>query len=559
MSHLSATESTTLADEVIGQPDARTYSLPKHGLPKYLAGLVLQVVVIGIIAIALAFVAYFAFPAEEAMRSYAVLLCVIVFPLLPIGTFFLLRRHKGLWQQVKVEVGDCYITVRHGGVPLEVRILPQPEVRVESGQITAIRKMPYGLVISTQYDSEALVIPAQLDNADYQEIVATLSAWCPVQAKSLDTTAGAISQAWRRILDSVSRPQSTFQFYELASSALAAGVMTSCVIIALSTLAIVLGVRDLQVPRSQGVVILAIYLIIMFGTLIGFPIAFAWLDYGLANMGVGKPVRSGMWVGIATAVMVSAVTIVARLSVFTSLIAVFVCALVVAGLTWFLSLLMRDSDHTAESSTPTRLDSTPRSAEADAESRFPIQGSYRLTSNELFIALGYFYKAQPRSFRSLESNEDLLWASSIPFSATQPPSSADNASQKSSKRASRECSSLLQIRPLPARAFRLRHHLILLPRSIDRKAVKKLASSHPLRNRAVSFFVNANAITWKITDSEESTSWERVTKVICTPKGFLIYQDRRAFDWIPFHAFSRGGPKVFAKLARHLTEYSKTA
>jgi hypothetical protein len=553
MSHLSATESTALTDP-------RIYSLPKHGLPKYLAGLVLQVVVIGIIATALAFVAYFAFPAEEAMRSYAVLLCVVVFPLLPIGTFFLLRRHKGLWQQVKVEVGDCYITVRHGGVPLEVRILPQPEVRLESEQITAIQEKPYGLVISTQYDSEALVIPAQLDNADCQEIVATLSAWCPVQEKSLGTTASGISQTWVRILDRVRRPQPTFQFYELASSALAAGVMASCVIIALLTLAIVLGVRDLQISTSQKVVILSIYLLTMFGSLTGFPIAFAWLDYGLANMDVGKPVRSGVWVGITTAIMIGAVTIVARLSVFTSLVAVFVCALVVAGLTWFLSLLMRDPDHATESSTTARLDSTPRSVEADAKSRFPIQGSYRLTSNELFIAMGYFYKAQPRSFRSLESNEDLLWASSIPFSASQSPSSADQAAQKSSKRALRECSSLLQIRPLPARALRIRHHLILLPRSIDHKAVKKLASSHPLRNRVVSFFVNANAITWKITDSEESTtSWERVTKVICTPTGFLIYQDRRAFDWIPFHAFPKGGPRAFAKLARHLTDYSKTA
>lgn len=548
-------KSPALADKPSVSQNARIYLLPKHGLPRYLAGLVLQVVFLGIIGIALALVAFFAFPETS---SYAVLLVVFVFLFLPIGTVLMLLAQKKLWQLVEVEMGDCYIAVRHGGVPLEVRILPQSKTRVESVQITAIREKSYGLVISTQYDSEALVIPVQLDDADYREIAATLSAWCPVQPKSLGTT-DAASRIWACILDSVKRPQSSFLFYERANSALAAGAMASCVIIALVTLTIVLGVRDLQVPTSQGVAILAVFLIIMLGTLIGFPIAFAWLDYGLASTGVGKPVRSGVWMGIITAVMISAVTIVARLSVFISLIAVLVCTLVVAGLAWFLSLLVMAPDHVTEPSTTTGPGSTARAAEASSESPFPIQGSYRLTADEVFTAMGYFYKAQPRSLRSLESNEDLLWDSSIPFAASQSPSSAGKASRLS-KRASKDCSSLLQIRPLPAGALRLRHHLILLPRSINHKAVKKLASSHPLRNKVLNFSVSMNAITWKASDSEESTtSWERVTRVIRTPRGFLIYQDQRAFDWIPFHAFSRGGSKVFARLTQHLVDYSETA
>ncbi len=439
------------AGEETVPPDVRVYSLPEHRLPKY--------------------------PKRKKTR-----------------------------QQIQVAVGSDYIETRYSGaLLLGEDILPQPTVRVKREQITAIRETRDGLVIATYSNPQALIIPIQPGDANYREIAEELSAWRPITPKPV-AGESKISQAHRQLADRIQLAKRKPLFYDSCGRDLFILSFVSFLAGGLLLLSIIQ--RWDEAPRfstspvwASGLVLL--YFAIMVGSY-GIPrIAFGWLDYGLAHIGIGKPTRSAIWSGVATVAVIGGVVVWAELALVMSLILLIVGVFVGAGLAWRATLLALELVVYDATQQGLALSEVATGTESDGQ----ILGAYRFTFEELFLSFGYCIKglgAGGRVSRSIIG----LW----------------------------------------------------LPQSVNpRKVRETMFSSHPYQNKIMHIAIDPDAITWKVEGlSERSLSWEMVKKVVRTPHGFLIYWVGQAYDWLPLHAFfTKDGPEALIELAWSRTEYSE--
>jgi hypothetical protein len=493
------------ADADADQSETKVYLLSERGLNHNLRRLALRSGLLVILAEVVALTMYLLSPLVGGGITTLATVGVILLPLL---LLFLIpadiRNRRTLWRSVRVEVGDDRIAVRHMGVP-GIHILPQSEVRVRREQITAVQETPAGLEISTPYDPQALIIPVQLDEADRREIAATLSTWCGIQPQPSSASDSAIARFRANVVDSQKCPRGIPPFYEDGDWVFLAGIIGYGAFIALLTMVLVVSVRDLELPMGLRIVILSLYLVSLFGSLVGFPVGLIWLDYGLARKGMSMTIRSGIWAGIAVALLTGSIVAVSTLSVLPGLAIVCASAIMAFGLGWLVCLARASTRHASMSRTTVAEDLTSYALAVGTESAPQIQGAYRLTFAELFTATSCFYMARPRFFR-------ILRAIAIP-----------------------------------------------LPRSISLNAINKLAFNHPYRNRVFSFSVNTERIVWKAEVATESVaSWDQVAKVMRTPTGFLLYWNQQSYEWMPLHAFfAQDGPEAFAELAQRLTAYSE--
>jgi hypothetical protein len=494
------------ADAEADQSETKVYLLPERGLNHNLRRLALRSVLLVILAEGIAVTMYLLSPLVGGRITTLATVAVILLPLLLLLLIPAdIRKRRTLWRLVKVEVGDDHIAVRHMGVP-GIHILPQAEARVRRERITAVQETPAGLEISTPYDPQALVIPVQLDEADRREIAATLSTWCAVQPASSRASDSAIARFRANVVDSQKHPRGIPPFYEDGDWVFLAGIIGSGVFIALLTTVLVVNVRGLELPMGLRIVILSLYLVSLCCSLVGFPVGLIWLDYGLACKGMSMTIRSGMWAGIAVALITGSIVAVSTLSVLPSVAIVSASAIMAFGLGWLVCLARTSTIHASMSRTTVAEDLTSYTLAVGTESASQIQGAYRLTFAELFTATSYFHIARPRFFR-------ILRAITIP-----------------------------------------------LPRSISLNAMKQLAFNHPYRNRVITFSISADSVAWQAEGAAECrASWDQVEKVMRTPSGFLLYWNPLSFEWLPFHAFfAEDGPGTFAKLAQQLTACSET-
>ena len=487
------------------QVQAKVYSLSERGLDHSLRRLALGSVLLVILAEAIAITVYLLSPSFGGRITPLATAGVILVPLL---LLFLIpadiRRRRALWRSVMVELGDNHIAVRHVGVP-GIDILPQPEIIIRRDQVTAIQETAAGLAISTHYDPQALIIPAQLEETDRQEITATLSTWCAVQPDFARSREGIISRIYANIRDSLKRTRGIPPFYMSGDWSILAGIFGAGAFIALVTMVLVVNIRDLDIPKPWAIAIIALYIATIFGSFIGFPIALAWLDYGLAHIGAGVSARSGLWAGIAVALFVGFGVAAAPLSVPLGLAIVSGSGMVAFGLAWLASLSRIGTGHVSMSRTVIEEDLTSYALVATSGSASQIQGAFRLTFAESFAHISYHQIAQPRFCRFLR-------VISIP-----------------------------------------------LPREVNQGVAKRLSFNHPYRNRVFAFSIDAESVVWKAEGATEFVAgWDQVTKVMRTPTGFLLYWNQQSYEWMPLHAFfAQDGPEAFAELARRLTVYSE--
>jgi hypothetical protein len=73
------------------------------------------------------------------------------------------------------------------------------------------------------------------------------------------------------------------------------------------------------------------------------------------------------------------------------------------------------------------------------------------------------------------------------------------------------------------------------------------------------FSADGDSIAWRAGELDgEKSGWDRVKKIIRTPKGFLLCVSQTGFYWIPFHAFfALDGANAFAGQAQGHTSYSE--
>ncbi len=501
MDELPPKGSSVMAEGETVQPGARVYSVPRHDFREILISAVLLIA-------GLALVGGSSIPLQRDMIALAgpmilLGLAVIMFSV----TRSRSESGKMPWPWVKVLVGNDYIELRPGGAGSPNAPTPAEAIaRVEREQIVGIRETRDGLVIATRDHPQALTIPIQLNKADFREIAEKLSTWCPIAPKPA-ADESKVSQIYRQLTDRIQLAKRKPLFYGRCEGGVMALSFVGWVATILLFILIIRGWDEAPQFSTNPVVVsalLLLFLIIMFGSPSVLYMAFSWLDYGLARIGLRNPTRSAMWLGIAAAAVISGSVASGGLNPVMSLILILVGTLFIAGVAWLVGLL---------SPAPVSYDATQqdlglRPVSPGTESDRQILGAYRLTFEEFFLSFGCFTLVQPRSFGK---------------------------------------------KPRIISAF--------LPRSVSRRQAEKIFSSHPYQNRVMHIAIDPDAITWKVEDLlEHSMGWEQVKKVTRTPYGFLFHWAEQAYDWLPLHAFfTQGGPEAFVELARRRTVYSEMA
>ncbi len=109
--------------------------------------------------------------------TITLIVSIVVFVVVVVITFSRgLQQVKEVWESIRVEVGDDYVARS------QVRI---PQVHISRDEITKIEEIEGGLCIRTSNKLRTLAIPLDLDASDYQEIRSKLSAWKPIQPRSV--------------------------------------------------------------------------------------------------------------------------------------------------------------------------------------------------------------------------------------------------------------------------------------------------------------------------------------------------------------------------------------
>jgi len=306
--------------------------------------------------------------------------------------------------------------------------------------------------------------------------------------------------------DSGERTSPRSPFYQRSYGTLGAGLLVGSLIGVLPGLFIIIDwSSDRQVPTNIGVMILIAYLVTMAISMVGSVIVFGWIDYWLSRAGLGKPIRSAIWIGIAAAIMLCAPVYVARMNIVLGIVTVLGGSIIAAGIAWFINTqqLKRGTNLAHPQSTDLELQKL-RSFIQKGDGA-AIKGLYRFTANEFLWSSGYSNMAKSK-----------FWMEPRVIS-------------------------------------------VLLPRSLDHGEVDKGFSSHEYQNKINYFTISEKGITCGVEDTKKQTAnWSDLDKVIKTPKGFLVYWKPKVFDWIPNHAFfSRRDTDQFTRLAKKSTQYSE--
>ena len=91
-----------------------------------------------------------------------------------------ISQQKEIWDSIIINIDNDYISRQ------QIRI---PEVRIERTEVTAVEENKFGIWVKTENKARSLVIPIQLEQADYLEIKETLINW---------TEAGIVTPAHNR-------------------------------------------------------------------------------------------------------------------------------------------------------------------------------------------------------------------------------------------------------------------------------------------------------------------------------------------------------------------------
>jgi len=156
----------------------KTYTLSPQGISRSRQRFIQRMVIMFVITFGIII-------ALDYWRSGTVSFTILIISFLFLGgimafiVFRNLKRFVEIWESAKVEVGEDYIARS------QLRI---PEVRVDRADITYVEETGSGLYIHTADKRRTLIIPIELDNADYQEIKELLSTWTAVKPRSVMAT-----------------------------------------------------------------------------------------------------------------------------------------------------------------------------------------------------------------------------------------------------------------------------------------------------------------------------------------------------------------------------------
>jgi hypothetical protein len=155
----------------------KTYRFSSFGLKKLRrrflqkAGLLTALVMGGLFLV-------FSYQSQQAQAGsywFMVALLFLIGGNLVIGFARSLKKQEAALKAIRLVVDDEFVALQQADTP---------EVRIARAEVTALKETSAGLCVLTADPLRSLLIPSVLDEADLQEIKASLATWMPIQAES---------------------------------------------------------------------------------------------------------------------------------------------------------------------------------------------------------------------------------------------------------------------------------------------------------------------------------------------------------------------------------------
>ena len=158
------------------------YSLSDQGIAKYRRQLARLLAVVSGMAI----VATSIFTLRTSHGRDLLILVGVSIVFYPLLIAYVVRRglrlYQAVWESIRIEIGDDHISRSQLELPGSAKAPTRTvTVRLNRNEIVVIEEAKSGLLVRTGNKARTLIVPAALDEADYQTIKQQLSMWAPVR------------------------------------------------------------------------------------------------------------------------------------------------------------------------------------------------------------------------------------------------------------------------------------------------------------------------------------------------------------------------------------------
>lgn len=155
----------------------KTYSLSPERIEHLRQRLVRRGMVVAVLlVVCLVVLIWWLLPRDSISTVVTIISSIACLVGAAIGVRSATSRGQEIWQSIRVEMSDDFVARS------QIRI---PQIRINRMDVTAVEEGWFGLLVRTSDRSRSLILPRQLDDADFQEIRNRLASWRPIQPRSV--------------------------------------------------------------------------------------------------------------------------------------------------------------------------------------------------------------------------------------------------------------------------------------------------------------------------------------------------------------------------------------
>jgi hypothetical protein len=146
----------------------KSFRLDPENFPRIRRNIILTYIILALVALVI-FYLYL----REALFNQAWMLIPFVLLVFTAAGWYALRQRRKYWEGYELRLGDNIL----------IRAAPNnPDMKIKRKDVTGIKEVHQGLILATRASENALLIPKELSDQDYQQIKGVMERWASKKA-----------------------------------------------------------------------------------------------------------------------------------------------------------------------------------------------------------------------------------------------------------------------------------------------------------------------------------------------------------------------------------------
>jgi len=141
----------------------KSFRLDPDNFPRIRRNIILTYIILALVALVI-FYLYL----QEALFNQAWILVPFVLLVFTAAGWYALQQRRKYWEGYELRLGDKIL----------IRAFPNnPDMKIKRTDVTGIKEVRQGLILATRASENALLIPKELSDQDYQQIKGVMEMW----------------------------------------------------------------------------------------------------------------------------------------------------------------------------------------------------------------------------------------------------------------------------------------------------------------------------------------------------------------------------------------------